>query len=157
MAKSSAYIEWEQSGELQEKLNVITSLSMQGLNHDNIGKEVGISGRQLRTLQKKHPPLASALKKGRLSVVAMAQSALMRRVADGDTTAIIYCLKVYGGEFFNDQKPFIELKRREVIVKEQELKTMEASRVTETPILFEVLSELQDIDGKTGRVSESER
>ena len=28
----------------------------------------------------------------------------MERVTNGDTIAIIYALKVYGGEFFNDRK-----------------------------------------------------
>jgi hypothetical protein len=28
----------------------------------------------------------------------------MERVSSGDTTAIIYALKVYGGNFFNDRK-----------------------------------------------------
>ena len=28
----------------------------------------------------------------------------MERVSSGDTTAIIYALKVYGGDFFNDRK-----------------------------------------------------
>jgi len=28
----------------------------------------------------------------------------MEKVSSGDTTAIIYALKVYGGEFFNDRK-----------------------------------------------------
>ena len=45
-----------------------------------------------------------AIKNGRLSVVAMCQNKLMERVSSGDTTAIIYALKVYGGEFFNDRK-----------------------------------------------------
>ena len=34
----------------------------------------------------------------------MCQNKLMERVSNGDTTAIIYALKVYGGDFFNDRK-----------------------------------------------------
>ena len=29
---------------------------------------------------------------------------MMEKVSSGDTTAIIYALKVYGGDFFNDRK-----------------------------------------------------
>ena len=36
--------------------------------------------------------------------MAMCQNKLMERVSNGDTTAIIYALKVYGGDFFNDRK-----------------------------------------------------
>ena len=48
--------------------------------------------------------MKKAIETGRLSVVAMCQNKLMEKVTSGDTTAIIYALKIYGGEFFNDRK-----------------------------------------------------
>ena len=48
--------------------------------------------------------MKKAIETGRLSVVAMCQNKLMEKVSSGDTTAIIYALKVYGGDFFNDRK-----------------------------------------------------
>lgn len=58
----------------------------------------------LQNLQNEHPAVEKAIKTGRLSVVAMCQNKLMEKVSSGDTTAIIYALKVYGGDFFNDRK-----------------------------------------------------
>ena len=58
----------------------------------------------MHNLQNKHLSLRKAIETGRLSVVAMCQNKLMERVSSGDTIAIIYALKVYGGDFFNDRK-----------------------------------------------------
>lgn len=76
---------------------------MQGKSTTEIAEAFDIRKRYFH-LQKKHPALAKAIKSGRLSVVAMCQNKLMERVSNGDTTAIIYALKIYGGEFFNDRK-----------------------------------------------------
>jgi len=40
--------------------------------------------------------------------------------------------------------PTIKLKEREVVVKEKELANSEASRVTETPLIFEVFDEIEE-------------
>ncbi len=58
----------------------------------------------MQNLKKEHPALEKAISQGRLTVVAMCQNRLMERVSSGDTTAIIYALKIYGGDFFNDRK-----------------------------------------------------
>ena len=75
-----------------------------------IAEAFGTTRRTLHNLQNKHPALKKAIENGRLSVVAMCQNKLMERVSNGDTTAIIYALKVYGGEFFNDRKT-LEIKK----------------------------------------------
>lgn len=80
------------------------SLSMQGKSTAEIADYFGMSKRTFMYLQKKYPAISKAIKSGRLSVVAMCQNKLMERVSSGDTTAIIYALKIYGGEFFNDRK-----------------------------------------------------
>ena len=95
---------WVEAGESENNLAVVQSLSMQGKSIAEIAENFGVSKRTLLYLQKKHPALAKAIKTGRLSVVAMCQNKLMERVSNGDTTAIIYALKIYGGEFFNDRK-----------------------------------------------------
>lgn len=95
---------WVESGEVETNLAVVQSLSMQGKSIAEIAEAFDISKRTLLYLQKKHPALEKAIKNGRLSVVAMCQNKLMERVSNGDTTAIIYALKIYGGEFFNDRK-----------------------------------------------------
>lgn len=95
---------WVESGEVETNLAVVQSLSMQGKSTTEIAEVFDISKRTLLYLQKKHPALEKAIKNGRLSVVAMCQNKLMERVSNGDTTAIIYALKIYGGEFFNDRK-----------------------------------------------------
>ena len=79
---------WVEAGDVENKLGVIQSLSMQGMSMGQI----------------KHPALEKAIGQGRQYVVAMCQNKLMERVSLGDTTAIIYALKVYGGDFFNDRK-----------------------------------------------------
>lgn len=93
---------WQAEGEDKNNLAILTSLSMQGKTMDEIGAEFDVSGRQLRTLKNRHTSVSSALKKGRQGVVANAQGALMTRISAGDTAAIIYALKVYGGEFFRE-------------------------------------------------------
>jgi hypothetical protein len=95
---------WVEAGEVENNLAIIQSLSMQGKSIAEIASTFDISRRTLQNLQKEHPALEKAIKTGRLSVVAMCQNKLMERVSSGDTTAIIYALKVYGGNFFNDRK-----------------------------------------------------
>lgn len=103
-AKKDIFEQWIESGEVENNLAVIQSLSMQGKNTAEIAECFDISKRTLMYLQKKHPAISKAIKAGRLSVVAMCQNKLMERVSNGDTTAIIYALKIYGGDFFNDRK-----------------------------------------------------
>lgn len=95
---------WVEAGEVESKLAIVQSLSMQGRSAAQIGEAFGVTRRTIVNLQKKHPALKKAIETGRLSVVAMCQNKLMERVSSGDTTAIIYALKVYGGEFFNDRR-----------------------------------------------------
>lgn len=95
---------WVETGEVETNLAIIQSLSMQGKSMEGIATAFDITRRTLQNLQKEHPALEKAIKNGRLSVVAMCQNKLMERVSSGDTTAIIYALKVYGGDFFNDRK-----------------------------------------------------
>lgn len=95
---------WVEAGEAETNLAILQSLSMQGSSMEQMAETFGISKRTLLYLQKKHPAIEKAIKSGRLSVVAMCQNKLMERVSSGDTTAIIYALKVYGGTFFNDRK-----------------------------------------------------
>lgn len=104
MAKPDKFEKWVQEGTAEANLSIIQSLSMQGKTLEEIAAHFGISERQLCRLQNKHMSVMSAIKNGRDSVVAMCQNRLMERVKEGDTTAIIYALKIYGGEFFNDRK-----------------------------------------------------
>lgn len=115
MARYDRVEEWEAAGVLDEKLSLIRSLSMQGLNLTEIGKheEINLSERHLKRLKKKHKNLESSIKKGRDYVVGFAQNALMKQVRDGNITAIIYALKVYGGEFFKENKLELQLQRAE--------------------------------------------
>lgn len=102
--KKDLFERWVESGEIDNNLAVIQSLSMQGKSIAEIADSFGISKRTLQYMEKNHNAVAKAIKTGRLSVVAMCQNKLMERVSGGDTTAIIYALKIYGGEFFNDRK-----------------------------------------------------
>ncbi len=103
-AKKDLFEKWVESGEVENNLAVIQSLSMQGKSLAEIAECFDISKRTLINLKQKYPALEKAISQGRLTVVAMCQNKLMERVTSGDTTAIIYALKVYGGEFFNDRK-----------------------------------------------------
>lgn len=102
--RKDLFEQWVETGEVENNLAIIQSLSMQGKSIAEIAEAFDISRRTLQYLQKEHPALEKAIRAGRLSVVAMCQNKLMERVSSGDTTAIIYALKVYGGEFFNDRK-----------------------------------------------------
>ena len=83
--KKDLFEQWIEAGEVENKLGLVQSLSMQGQSMSQIADEIGVSRRTLQVLQKKYPALEKA-------------------VSGGDTTAIIYALKVYGGDFFNDRK-----------------------------------------------------
>ena len=102
--RKDTFEQWIESGEVENNLAIIQSLSMQGKSITEIAETFGISRRTFQYLQKEHEAIEKAVKSGRLSVVAMCQNKLMERVSSGDTTAIIYALKVYGGDFFNDRK-----------------------------------------------------
>lgn len=102
--KPDLFEKWVEAGEVENKLAIVQSLSMQGQSMEQIAKVLGVTRRTLQNLQKKHKALKKVIDDGRLSVVAMCQNKLMEKVQSGDTTAIIYALKVYGGDFFNDRK-----------------------------------------------------
>ena len=102
--RKDVFAKWVEDGDVDNNLALIQSLSMQGQSIDQIAKILGISRRTLYYLQKEHTAVKKAIERGRLTVVAMCQNKLMERVNNGDTTAIIYALKVYGGNFFNDRK-----------------------------------------------------
>lgn len=102
--RKDLFEQWIEAGEVENNLAIVQSLSMQGKSMEEIASAFDITRRTLQKLQKEHPALKKAIDSGRLSVVAMCQNKLMERVVNGDTTAIIYALKVYGGDFFNDRK-----------------------------------------------------
>ena len=102
--RKDLFEQWVESGEVENNLAIIQSLSMQGKSMEEIAGAFDITRRTLQKLQKENPALKKAIETGRLSVVAMCQNKLMEKVSSGDTTAIIYALKVYGGDFFNDRK-----------------------------------------------------
>lgn len=101
--RKDLFEKWVETGEVDNNLAIVQSLSMQGQSIDQIAKTFNISRRTLQYLQKEHPALKKAIEKGRLTVVAICQNKLMEKVMGGDTAAIIYALKVYGGDFFNDR------------------------------------------------------
>ena len=102
--RKDLFEQWIEAGEVENNLAIVQSLSMQGKSMEEIASAFDITRRTLQKLQKEHPALKKAIDSGRLSVVAMCQNKLMEQVVNGDTTAIIYALKVYGGDFFNDRK-----------------------------------------------------
>jgi hypothetical protein len=91
--------EWVEKGEVESNLAIMQSLSMQGQSMMQIAGYFGVSKRTLQYLQKEYPVIEKSVKAGCASVVAMCQNKLMEKVSSGDTTAIIYALKVYGGDF----------------------------------------------------------
>jgi len=104
--RKDLFEKWVESGVVENKLAIVQSLAMQGQSMAQIAEALEMSRKTLHNLQTKHPSLKKAIDTGRLTVVAMCQNKLMERVNSGDTTAIIYALKVYGGDFFNDRKNF---------------------------------------------------
>ena len=102
--RKDLFEQWIESGDVENNLAIVQSLSMQGKSMEEIASAFDITRRTLQKLQKEHPALKKAIDSGRLSVVAMCQNKLMERVVNGVPTAIIYALKVYGGDFFNDRK-----------------------------------------------------
>lgn len=103
-ARKDLFDQWVEAGSVENNLAILQSLAMQGKSLAEMAECFDISKRTLINLKAKHDAIEKAIRNGRLSVVAMCQNKLMERVSSGDTTAIIYALKVYGGEFFNDRK-----------------------------------------------------
>ena len=101
--KKDTFERWVENDEVTSNLAIIQSLSMQGYPEKEIAASFGISERCFRSIKNKYPAVSTALKNGRCRVVAKLQNRLMDKVDEGDTTAIIYALKVYGGTFFNDR------------------------------------------------------
>ena len=102
--RKDLFEKWVETGDVDNNLAIVQSLSMQGQSMEQIAKVLNISRKTLHNLQNKHAALKKAIEKGRLTVVAICQNKLMEKVMSGDTTSIIYALKVYGGDFFNDRK-----------------------------------------------------
>lgn len=127
MSKKDRVEEWRDERVLDEKISLMRSLSMQGYTLKQIGEheEINLSERQIIRLMKKYNVMMSPIKKGRHHVVAFAQSALMKQIEAGNTTAIIYALKVYGGEFFKENKLEFNLQKDEFDFKKQQLKSLE--------------------------------
>lgn len=104
--RKDLFEKWVEAGVVENKLAIVQSLAMQGQSMAQIAEALEITRKTLHNLQIKHASLKKAIDTGRLTVVAICQNKLMERVNSGDTTAIIYALKVYGGDFFNDRKNF---------------------------------------------------
>ena len=102
--RKDLFEQWVEAGEVENNLAIIQSLSMQGKSMEEIADVFDITRRTLQNSKRNTPLWKRQSRRGRLSVVAMCQNKLMERVSSGDTTAIIYALKVYGGDFFNDRK-----------------------------------------------------
>lgn len=106
---------WHRNGDYDYNVQVIRSLVMQGASKAEIAEALNISVSALHKIIKLDPIISDSFRYGRRLVVAKCQNALMQRVDAGDTTAIIYALKVYGGGFFNDKyTPKIEEKVKNV-------------------------------------------
>jgi hypothetical protein len=113
--RNDLYEKWQADGEEEEKLATLKTLSAQGESMEIIAQSVGIGERQLRTLKARHTAVSSALKKGRFAIVAEMQGLLMEKAREGNIAAIIYALKVFGGEFFNDsrKKDYLSIEKEE--------------------------------------------
>ena len=98
------YEKWVEDGIDKEMIAIIASACMQGKTIVQIAAEVDTTERNLHRLRGKHKAVSSALKKQKSVIVSQAQNALMLKVQAGDTTAIIYALKIYGGEFFKKDR-----------------------------------------------------
>ena len=77
--RKDLFEQWVESGEVDNNLAIIQSLSMQGKSMAEIADVFEISRRTLQNLQKEHPAIEKAIRSGRLSVVAMCQNKLMER------------------------------------------------------------------------------
>ena len=137
--KKDIYEKWEESKDLNDNLAIVQSLSRQGFSQKEIAEEFNMSERTLLSLKNKHPALLAALKKGRRHLVVNAENALKKRVDSGDTVAIIYSLKVYGGEFFMDDKEFLRNKREEVKQKTREVDLKE-KQYTDLGVNYELIA-----------------
>ncbi len=123
MPKRDRIEEWRDEGVLDERISLMRSLSMQGFSLEKIGEhdEIQLSKRQINRLMKKYADIMAPIKQGREYVVAFAQSALMQQIEAGNTAAIIYALKVYGGEFFKENKLEFKLQKNEFEFRKQQL------------------------------------
>ena len=103
--RPDTYEKWDADGLMSEKLATCEILSWQGAKLSEIADELEISARTLDKMIKNHPSLKKAIKSQRYVLVKIAISMLIERVNAGDLGAIIYVLKIYGGEFYRQDRP----------------------------------------------------
>lgn len=87
MAKGR-YAEWLEG----DKLILLQGWARDGLTHDQIAHNIGISRETLRIWCKNHPAIVAAIKKGKEVVDYAVENALLKKALSGDTTAQIFWL-----------------------------------------------------------------
>ena len=102
--RKDLFEQWIESGDVENNLAIVQSLSMQGKSMEEIASAFDITRRTLQNLHKEHPAMKKATNSGRITVAAMCQNKLMERVVHGVTTDIIYALKDHGGALANHTK-----------------------------------------------------
>ena len=77
----------------EDGLTLLEGWARDGLTHDQIAHNLGVSRSTLAEWKKRFPDLSDALKKGKDVVDYEVENALLERAKGGDTTAQIFWLK----------------------------------------------------------------
>ncbi len=102
-----------------ENLILLEGWARDGLNDEQIAKNIGVNVSTLYDWTKKYPEISESLKKGKEVVDFQVENALLESALDGNTTAQIFWLKNRRPDKWRDrQKDDIDTDKRITVVLE---------------------------------------
>lgn len=82
---------------IEINMSQVESLAASGLTNQQIADSLGISESTLYNNQRENEDFAAAIKRGRAKGIAVVTNALMKKVKEGNVTAMIFFLKSQAG------------------------------------------------------------
>lgn len=107
---------------IKDKLILVEGWAREGLNNEQIAKNLGINPDTLYQYQKKYPEFSETLKKGKEIVDYEVENALLKNALEGNVTAQIYWLNNRKPKQWKNKRENTENNKEEITKVEQLLK-----------------------------------